>query len=170
MVSRYFLLRRILITRLNRLKRDLICLIFFEFSRRSSRRPFTYSEKKQLENVYIYEIQSKTSYKLFHNMLGLLQQWTGNTETMEKICINYSILFDLISTLWQLLYYDNPRKLIFLEGARNDNPRFVRKQMVVASKNFAVFQEFQVYVERYRSRTAIWNNFCSRLSKHESLA
>lgn len=170
MVSRYFLLRRILITRLNRLKRDLICLIFFEFSRRSSRRPFTYSEKKQLENVYIYEIQSKTSYKLFHNMLGLLQQWTGNTETMEKICINYSILFDLISTLWKLLYYDNPRKLIFLEGARNDNPRFVRKQMVVASKNFAVFQEFQVYVERYRSRTAIWNNFCSRLSKHESLA
>lgn len=103
-------------------------------------------------------------------MLGLLQQWTGNTETMEKICINYSILFDLISTLWKLLYYDNPRKLIFLEGARNDNPRFVRKQMVVASKNFAVFQEFQVYVERYRPRIAIWNNFCSELSKHESLA
>lgn len=164
MVSRYFLLRRILITRLNRLKRDLICLILFEFSRRSSRRPFTYSDKKQLENTFM-------RYKVKHHTNCSTICWAYfNTETMEKICINYSILFDLISTLWQLLYYDNPRKLIFLEGARNDNPRFVRKQMVVASKNFAVFQEFQVYVERYRPRIAIWNNFCSGLSKHESLA
>lgn len=74
----------------------------------------------------------------FRNGQGIQKRWTRFIKTR--------VLFNLVSKLEPLSRRNNPRQPIFIEDARNDRPRFVRKLAVVVSKNFAIFQKFQVYV------------------------
>lgn len=84
-------------------------------------------------------------YRVFRNAWNLFQEWIRDTKTTKFIKTH--ILFNLVSKLEPLSRRNNPRQLVFIEDARNDRPRFVRKLAVVMSKNFAIFQKFQVYVE-----------------------
>lgn len=60
-------------------------------------------------------------------------------------CLPYLTMFQSYSHFCVAIIRDS---FISGEGARNGHPRrFARKLAVVVPKNFAIFQEFQVYVE-----------------------
>lgn len=65
---------------------------------------------------------------MYYNMSDLLQEWTRGIRTVKKVHMNMCP---------------------FIEDARNGYLWPVRMLALVVSKNFAIFNKFQMYVGQY---------------------